>query len=75
MYIERAMLCKTPRQEDGPFVILLFSDGHIMYNEKGDDTRTVLPIHVRFSFHRFFDAMLWEGSIVALNLSGLEEHC
>jgi hypothetical protein len=70
IYIQRAVLCKTPRQEDGPFVILLFSSGLIMYTEKTKDTWTALPIDERLSFLTFFDVMLMDRRIVALSIGG-----
>ncbi|KAK3139557.1 hypothetical protein QOZ80_5AG0385130 [Eleusine coracana subsp. coracana] len=59
LFIECAVLYKTPRQDGGPFVILLFSSGNIMYPEKTNGMWMTLPNTDRFAT-RFVDAAYWE---------------
>ena len=67
-YIKRAVLCRTPRRMEGPFIILLFLDGLIMYTKNHADTWTVLPMLDQLGHVTFCDVILIDYSIIAVGV-------
>lgn len=71
MFVQRAVLCKTPMQMDGPFVILILSVNIIMFTKKGEDKWIILRLPACFSFLRFTGAILIGTNVVAAGVGGV----